>query len=101
MTVQQIPLKAVASQVMSVQLGGQLCTIAVYQKSTGLYADLSVSDAPVVTGVVCEDRNPLVRGVYLGFVGDLYFVDTQGTTDPQYLGLADRYQFLWDSALGA
>lgn len=96
--IQQIPLKAVASQVMSVQLGGQLCTIAIYQKSTGLYADVYVADSLVVGGVICENLNPLVRGLYLGFVGQLYFNDTQGTTDPYYTGLADRYQLLWESA---
>jgi len=27
----------------------------------------------------------------LGFLGDLFFFDTQGSNDPTYTGLADRY----------
>jgi hypothetical protein len=98
--ISQIPLIAVASQTMAVQLGGQLCRIDVFQKATGLYMDLYVADVPVVLGVICEDRNPLVRSIYLGFLGDLYFWDSQGAADPDYTGLGGRFLLLWDSTLG-
>lgn len=96
----QIPLVAVASQTMSVQLGGQLCRINVYQKATGLYLDLYVSDVLIIGGVICESLNPLVRSIYLGFAGDLYFWDSQGNSDPDYTGLDQRFLLLWDDTLG-
>ena len=86
-----IPLQPVPSQVVSVTLAGQACTIAVRQLSTGLYADLSVNNALIIGGVLCLDANLIVRSVYLGFVGDLAFVDTQGSNDPDYTGLGSRY----------
>lgn len=90
-----VPLAAVPSQQIGVQLGEQACKIAVYQKTTGLYLDLRVSDNPVVTGVLCLDRNKLVLDAYLGFVGDLAFVDTQGFSDPDYTGLGSRFVLAW------
>lgn len=84
-----IPLQPVPSQSIAVQLADQACQILVYQKSTdpGLFLDLYVADAAVVLGVICENHNRLVRGAYLGFIGDLMFVDNQGTSDPDYTGL--------------
>lgn len=95
----QIPLVAVPAQSMAVLLGGQSCHINLYQKSTGLFIDLYVSDRLILAGIICENINPIVRSVYLGFVGDLYFYDTQGTNDPDYTGLADRFELIWDDAL--
>ena len=86
-----IPLQSVPSQTLSVLLGGQNCQIAVYQKSTGLYLDLSINNAPLLTTVMCRDRVRLVRQTYHGFAGDLTFVDTQGFSDPSYTGLGGRF----------
>lgn len=97
--IQEIPLIVAPAQNMSVQLGGQSCRIDVYQKSTGLFVDLYVNDALVVGGVIAENNNTLVRSTYLGFAGDLFFNDTQGTADPDYTGLGGRFQFIWDSEL--
>lgn len=90
-----VPLFAKPSQVSSVQLGGQSCTVRAYQKSTGLYLDLLVNDAPVILGRLCLDRVLLVRSQYLGFAGDLVFNDTAGTSDPDYTGLGDRFVLYW------
>ncbi|WP_454695595.1 phage baseplate plug family protein [Achromobacter aegrifaciens] len=87
----RIPLKPVPAQTLSVVLSGQNCQIAVYQKSTGLYLDLEVDNAPIVTTVLCHDRVRLLRSAYMGFVGDLAFVDTQGHADPQYQALGSRF----------
>lgn len=86
-----IPLQPVPSQTLSVVLSGQNCQISVYQKSTGLYLDLKVDDAPIVTTVLCHDRVRLVRSAYLGFAGDLAFEDTLGQADPQYDSLGSRF----------
>ncbi|WP_313622832.1 phage baseplate plug protein [Achromobacter sp.] len=86
-----IPLKRVPAQTLSVMLNGQNCQISVYQKSTGVYLDLWLNNSPIVTSVLCHDRVRLVRSEYLGFLGDLTFVDTQGHADPEYLGFGSRF----------
>jgi hypothetical protein len=90
-----IALSAVPSQPLSVVLGNQNCQIKVYQKTTGVYFDLYVNNVPVKVGVAARDRTLLVRHTHLGFVGDLSFFDTQGTSDPTYDELGTRYQLVY------
>ncbi len=92
---QIVPLAAVPAPKLTILLGGQNCQIKVYQKTTGVYLNLSVNDAPIVSGVVCRDRVVLVRDAYLGFIGDLAFFDTQGTSDPKYTGFGARFQLVY------
>lgn len=89
-----IPLSAVPSQNLIINLAGQSCQINVYVMSYAtprLYLDLSVNQITTMTGVLCHDRTKLVRDSYLGFIGDLTFVDTQGFDDPTYDGLGSRF----------
>jgi len=88
---QTIPISDVYSQTLSAQLGGQNCKISIYQKSTGLFCDLYVSDALIIGGVLCLNLVRIVRDAYLGFVGDLFFMDGQGSADPVSPGLGSRY----------
>lgn len=90
-----IPTTAVPAQTFGVSLGGQDCRLTVYQKSTGLFLDLTVSGAVIMTGVICRDRTRLVRQPYLGFIGDLAFFDTLGKTDPVSTGLGAQYQLIY------
>jgi hypothetical protein len=90
-----IPLQPTPSQSLSIVLANQNCQINVYQKSTGMYLDLAVSNAALIDAVICLDRVRMVREKYLGFIGDLAFVDTQGTSDPVYSGLGARYQLIY------
>jgi hypothetical protein len=93
----RIPLISTPSQSFAVQLGQQPCQIDVFQKRTGLFLNLYVNNAPIILGTLCRDRVWMVRDAYLGFTGDLAFIDTQGVDDPDYTGLADRFQLLWGS----
>jgi len=86
-----VPLRPIPAQRLTVNLANQVCTIKVYQRSTGLYLDLYVAGVLTVAGVLCQHANPLVRDAYLGFVGDLAFFDTQGAEDPFYSGLGSRW----------
>ncbi len=90
-----VPTKAIPSQVFTVTLGGQSCAIALYQKAPGMFLDLTAGGAPVVQGVLCHDRVRLVRQAYLGFIGDLAIIDTQGVLDPVYTGLGARFQLAY------
>ena len=91
MTTQVIPITAQPSQTFSVDIGGQQCTVNLYQKTTGLFMDLTANGNQVLMSMLCLDRVGLVRSAYLGFSGQLSFVDTQGYTDPIYTGLGSRY----------
>lgn len=82
-----IPLRAVPNQSTLVTLGNQAVQLNVRQRRTGLFIDVLVANQPIILGVIGRDRNLIVRSVYLGFVGDLSFLDSQGTTDPVYSGL--------------
>lgn len=95
---QEIPIQPVANQTFQVQLGGQACIFEVYQLAYGLFANMSSNGGPVLTGQICQNQNRLVRGAYLGFVGNLTFVDLQGganPTDPVYTGLGSRYRLIY------
>lgn len=87
----QVPLQALASQVVAVVLGNQNTQLNIYSKLGVLYMDVYVNNAPIIVGVQCQNGNRIVRGVYLGFLGDLIFVDTQGSSDPFYSGLGTRF----------
>lgn len=86
-----VPLSPIANQGFSIILANQNCGISVYQKSTGLFIDLSVANAPIVQGAIAVDRARIVRTAYLGFIGDLAFFDTQGVEPPEYTGLGTRW----------
>jgi hypothetical protein len=51
--------------------------------------------SPILSGVLCENVNRLVRNSYFGFLGDLAFLDNQGTSDPFYTGLGTRYSLIY------
>lgn len=95
-----VPLQAVPSQTLGITLNNQSCQINVYQKSNGLYFDLIVNGAPdpKVCGVLCLNANLLVIYLYLGFIGDFAFVDTENLTtpsDPDYTGLGGRFALIY------
>lgn len=95
-TVLEIPLQPIASQIVSVVLNEQNCQIAIYQKDQGLFIDLTVDTTDVCTCVIARDGVPIVRNGYLySFVGDLYFIDTQGASDPDYTGLGSRFTLVY------
>lgn len=92
---QNIPLLATPNQTLKCVLGGQYCTIRLMTTPVGMLIDVLVNESPIVHGVICHDRNRLIRYPYLGFVGDLVFFDTQGSQAPEYSGLGSRYQLLY------
>jgi hypothetical protein len=95
---QTIPIAAIPNQTLNVQLGGQACILNVYQLAYGLFMDVYIGNTLIVGGVICENLNRIVRSLYLGFIGDLCFFDTQGAQNPQdpiYTGLGSRYQLVY------
>lgn len=96
---QIVPLQPVPSQTLTVPLANQVCTIDVYTKSTGLYLNLSVNNVLIIGGVICQNLNRIVRDLYLGFIGDLVFIDNTGNgNDPVYTGLGTTYSLAYLAA---
>lgn len=92
---QIIPVKALPSQALQVQIENQACSLSVYQTAYGLFMDVYLGTELIIAGVICLNLNRIVRSAYLGFAGDFAFVDTEGSTDPIYTGLGTRYQLLY------
>lgn len=92
---QTIPLQAIPSQISKVVLSGQNCQINLYQKPQGLFFDLSADDVNICTGVICRDIAMLVSRDYANFLGNLFFIDTQGDSDPDYTGLLNRFSLVY------
>jgi hypothetical protein len=95
---QEIPIQPVPSQITKVVLGAQNCQILIYQKPQGMFVDINVNGADVVTGVIARDAVPLVCREYMGFIGNLLFIDTQGSDDPSYDGLGSRFDLVYLTA---
>lgn len=97
---EKIPLQAVPNQTLTVPLVGQTCDLNIYQLSSGLYIDVFLGGGVVILGVICQNKNPIVRDAYLGFPGDLAFFDTLGgDIDPDYTGLGNRFQLVFLEAV--
>lgn len=94
-----IPLAHVPSQVVSATLGGQAVRLKVYQRRAGLFIDVFVDDSMELGGALCRDRVLILRDAYLSFAGDLVFLDTQGTSDPEYTvgaaGIGSRFSLIY------
>lgn len=93
-----IPLQPVPNQATTVILAGQYCQIDVYQEPAALFIDLYKNNELVVAGAIAENLNRIVRSAYLGFEGDLAFIDNEGNTDPYYTGLGSRYSLAYITA---
>lgn len=93
---QIIPLQAIPNQAVTVTLNEQVCQINVYQTVGGLFVDLYVSDVLIIGGVIAQTNNRIVRSAYLGFQGDLAFIDNEdGDEDPVYTGLDGRFSLAY------
>lgn len=90
-----IQLKPVASQYVSVVVGGQQCSFSIYQKLDGLYFDLTVNGVTICNTRRIRNDVPLLRKSYFNVVGDFIMIDLQGASDPTFDGLGTRYQLLY------
>jgi len=95
---QTVPLQPIPSQLTKVVLGGQNVQIFIYQKDQGVFVDINSDGVDVVVGVIARDAVPLVCREYAGFIGNLLFVDTQGSSDPSYNGLGSRFSLVYLTA---
>ena len=94
----EIPLQSIPSQITKVVLGNQNTQIFIYAKEQGVFVDISVDDVAVVNCVIARDMVPLVCREYVGFAGNLVFVDNQGADDPLYTGIGSRWSLVYLTA---
>ena len=95
---QNIPLQPVPTQATKVVLGGQNVQLLIYQKPQGVFVDINADGADIVVGIIARDAVPLMCRNYMGFIGNLLFVDTQGSSDPTYDGLGSRFSLVYLTA---
>jgi hypothetical protein len=93
---QIVPLQPVPAQILNIQLDIQDVTLNVYQKNYGLFIDVYLNNVLIIAGQICQNLNPIIRGDYIGFIGNLGFIDLQSDpngigNDPIYTGLGSRY----------
>lgn len=86
-----VPTQAFARQELQVQLSGQNCSLTIAQNAYGLFMDVYVDGVLLIGGVICQNLNRIVRMAYTGFIGDLAFIDIEGTEDPVFTGLGSRF----------
>jgi len=92
---QTIPLQAVPNQTLTSLVNNQSLNINVYDKASNLYIDIFLNGDLIVSNVICRDLAPIICREYLGFNGNLMFVDNQGNSDPVYTELGTRYQLVY------
>ena len=90
-----VPVQAVPNQQVGAYLNGQSTQINLQQTRYGMFCTILVAGAQIIGGVLCQNLNRIVRDLYLGFSGDLMFLDTQGSNDPYYTGLGSRWLLIY------
>ena len=92
-----VPTTDVASQTLFITLNNQGCQLNLYQKRTGFFMDLYVSNALILGGILCRNQCFLLMNVYLGFVGDFMWVDTYGQNADPIVGggIGTRFQLVY------
>jgi hypothetical protein len=98
---QIVTTQPVPNQTLQAQLGGQNCTLNVYQTAFGLLMDVYVGNQLIIAGVLCLNATLIVRDEYRGFIGDFAWYDVQNLTDPDdpvYTGLGSQFQLTYLTA---
>lgn len=91
-----VPVQAIPNQGLQVVLDNQQVSLSIYQTDYGLFMDVVSDGTPIVTGVLCENQNPIVRDAYLGFLGDFKWLDVSGNgVNPIYTGLGSQFLLVY------
>jgi hypothetical protein len=94
-----IPIQPVPSQQLFCVLGGQNCSINIYYKTPGVFVDLNSNGVDICIACIALNAVPLDScNAYDGFLGNLFFIDTQGSEDPQYTGFGTRWVLIYLTA---
>lgn len=95
---QLVPLAASPSQTIAIVLAGQNCQISVYYKTTGIFMDLAVNGVQLLSTRLAVNGAFMVASAYLGFIGNLVFIDAQGRENPDYTQFGTRFYLIYAEA---
>jgi hypothetical protein len=90
-----VPVLTLPNQQVQASLNNQAVMLNIYQYDYGLFTDVYLAGSLVIAGVICWNLNLIVRDVYRGFIGDLAWFDSQGTSDPVYTGIGSRFLLMY------
>ena len=93
--IQQINIQSTPSQTFQVTLDSQSVQINLYQKNQGLFVDIGLNGTIISSGIIAENLNYLMPFGYVGFLGNLMFVDTTGNNDPYWEDFGTRFYLIY------
>lgn len=88
---QTIPIQAVANQIVKIVLDGQNCQILIAQRNENIFVDVNVNGVDLVCNALARDSVPIICREYVGFSGQLMFIDSSAADDPQFSGFGTRW----------
>lgn len=62
-----------------------------------MFMNLTLDGKNILNGVICLNGVDLIQYDDFGFIGRLYFIDTQGSLDPLYYGLNERWLLIYEA----
>lgn len=96
MTQYIIPLSQIPNQTFNINLNGQECEFKFITRGVFMYMDLTVDGEVIINGQICLNNVDLIQYKHLKFNGRLFFTDTQGSLDPLYYGLNERWLLIFE-----
>ena len=93
----EIPVSPIANQRFSLELDKQQVEIELRQIGPALMCSVWVDEQVVFQNSICGNISRVGQFKSNLFDGVLFFVDTQGTSDPVFTGLGERYKFYFAS----
>ncbi len=91
MTTVTIDLQQTANQTLQVTLGGNVYRLTLNTRLDELYMSIEKNVEPVIYNRICQNLNPIEEG----FV----FVDLDGSDNPTFDQLNDRFVLTWTDSL--
>ena len=76
----EIPLTPYPDQALQIDLGGQACTIRVFERAGFMYMDLTVRCTKTLKGALCQPTTPIIPETVRGFSGQFYVIDDAAAT---------------------
>lgn len=98
MTQYIIPLAQLPNQKFNIELSQQQCEFEFITRGVYLYMNLTVNGENLINGQICLNNVDLIQYKHLKFNGRLYFTDTQGSLDPLYYGLNERWLLIYEDS---
>lgn len=91
----ELPLRKVPSQDFDIVLNGQTCTIELMRRVDKVFCSLKVDGEYIWRGHIVHDRTPIRQFLVQKFVGNLVFIDHNGTEQPDYRDFGGRWRFYY------